>query len=202
MFSRARRRDEAAGDMPDIVLPAPEPVPAVGAKDAALRPKAAKPALGVPSLISADVVLRGVIESDGEVQFDGEIEGDIKAKGLVIGEGARVSGQVLAEKVRVCGTVEGSIRATRVELTAGALVVGDVVHTALAIEAGARFEGNVRHSDDPMGAPADAAMRPAPTPGAPEQPVLEMGAPAPASAPVSPPGIERRAPMRAKADLR
>ncbi|MEE4212472.1 MAG: polymer-forming cytoskeletal protein, partial [Parvularcula sp.] len=115
---------------------------------------------GVPSLISADMVIRGEIHAEGEVQFDGEIDGDIHAKGLVIGEGATVRGEVVAEKVRVAGVVDGRIRATRVELTASAIVRGDVLHTALMIEAGARFEGSCRHSDDPMSGQAAPIQQP------------------------------------------
>lgn len=131
------------------------------------RAKAPRPTpSGVPSLISADMIIRGEIRSEGEVQFDGEIDGDIFAKGLVIGEGASVRGEVVAEKVKVAGTVDGRIRATRVELTATSVVKGDVIHTALMIEAGARFEGSCRHSDDPLndtGAASAPAELPAPS---------------------------------------
>ncbi|MEM1379716.1 MAG: polymer-forming cytoskeletal protein [Pseudomonadota bacterium] len=106
---------------------------------------------GVPSLISADMVIKGEIRSEGEVQFDGEIDGDIRAKGIVIGEGASVRGEIVAEKVKVAGSVKGQIRATRVELTSSARVDGDITHTALMIEAGARFDGTCRHSDQPLG---------------------------------------------------
>ncbi|WP_370335060.1 polymer-forming cytoskeletal protein [Parvularcula marina] len=105
---------------------------------------------GVPSIISSDVVIKGSIESAGEVQFDGEIDGDIKAKGLVIGDGARVDGEVMAEKVRVSGSVEGSIRAVEVELASTAFVKGDITHKSLTIESGARFDGSSEHSDDPL----------------------------------------------------
>jgi len=104
----------------------------------------------VPSLISSDVVIRGSIEAEGEVQFDGVIEGNIGAKGLVIGEGAVVNGEVIADKVKVSGTVEGTIRANLVELAMSAIVKGDIVHTALSIESGARFEGSCRHSETPQ----------------------------------------------------
>ncbi|GGD01684.1 bactofilin family protein [Aquisalinus flavus] len=107
-------------------------------------------AASVPSLISSDVVIRGSIEAEGEVQFDGVIEGNIGAKGLVIGEGAVVTGEVIADKVKVAGTVEGTIRANSVELAMTAIVKGDIVHTALSIESGARFEGSCRHSENPQ----------------------------------------------------
>ncbi|MEM9810045.1 MAG: polymer-forming cytoskeletal protein [Pseudomonadota bacterium] len=157
----------------------------------ASRAKQPRPApSGVPSLISADMTIRGEVRAAGEVQFDGQIDGDIHAKGLVIGEGAEVRGEVVAEKVKVAGSVEGVIRATRVELTATSVVKGDVLHTALMIEAGARFEGNCRHSDDPLSdtvanasarelpAPAHNDLTPAPVP-APREPKLREQAPAP-----------------------
>ena len=116
------------------------------------RSKASRPApFGVPSLISGDMAIEGTIRSEGEVQFDGELKGDIHAKGIVIGDGAAVVGEVVAEKVKLAGTIKGKIRATRVELTASAKVDGDVLHAALMIEAGARFDGTCRHSDDPLG---------------------------------------------------
>ncbi|MEO1040957.1 MAG: polymer-forming cytoskeletal protein [Pseudomonadota bacterium] len=127
---------------------------------------------GVPSLISADMTIRGEVHAEGEVQFDGQIDGDIHAKGLVIGEGAEVRGEVIADKVKVAGAVDGVIRATRVELTATSVVRGEVLHTALMIEAGARFEGNCRHSDDPVNDKSSSSSAPvardlAPAPVAP-----------------------------------
>ena len=106
---------------------------------------------GVPSLISADVTITGALVSRGEIQFDGTIDGDLRADGLVIGEGATVAGEVTAERVRVCGTVEGIVRARRVELAATAVVKGDVMHAALAVEDGARLDGKVCCMEDPVG---------------------------------------------------
>jgi cytoskeletal protein CcmA (bactofilin family) len=180
MFSKARKNEAALAEVADFDAVEPQ-----GARRAAVKqaPRKSPPrAAGVPSLISADVVIRGVVESEGEVQFDGEIEGDLKAKGLVIGEGARVCGEVVAEKVRVAGTVEGSIRATRVELAAGSLVRGDVIHTDLSIEAGAKFEGNVRYSENPLGEASGSARRLPPTQAQP-RPAPETLTAAPAEAP-------------------
>lgn len=114
------------------------------------KPRPAARASNVPSIISSDVVIKGTIESAGEIQFDGEIDGNVEAKGVVIGDGARVVGEVAADKVRVCGSVEGAIRGVQVELASTAQVKGDIIHASLSIENGARFEGNCRHSDNPM----------------------------------------------------
>lgn len=195
MFSRARKKDDVLAEVDDLAPPAPSlDAPPARKSGAKAQAKPSKAPVGVPSLVSGDVTIRGSIESEGEVQFDGRIEGDIRALGLVIGEGAHVAGEVVAEKVRVNGTVEGSIRATRVELASGALVKGDVIHTALAIEAGARFEGNVRHSNEPLSdtAPAPQPAPPAAAPSPSLAPVTEYAAPEPLT----------RTPRQAKADLR
>lgn len=202
MFSKAKKNKDILSEVDMGPVPGAVPMQKSAIDKPVQRTKGARGPAGVPSLISADVVIRGAIESEGEVQFDGEIEGDIRAKALTIGEGARVVGEVIAEKVRVCGTVEGAIRATRVELAAGSLVRGDVMHTALAIEAGAKFEGNVRHSDDPLsdtGTPAPTPMPEANLQAAPVEPALATEASQDFS---GQPTIGRTEPRRAKADLR
>ena len=105
---------------------------------------------GVPSIISADVVMQGNINSAGEIQFDGNLEGDIKAASLIIGEKAAVKGEVICETVTVRGRVEGGIRAKSVSLASTAHIQGDILHSSLSVETGAHFEGNCRHSDDPL----------------------------------------------------
>ena len=105
---------------------------------------------GHPSIISTDVVMRGNINSAGEIQFDGSLEGDIKAGSLIIGDQASVKGEVVCETVTVRGRVEGGIRAKSVSLAATAQILGDILHSSLSVETGAHFEGNCRHSDDPL----------------------------------------------------
>ena len=105
---------------------------------------------GVPSIISADVVIRGNVNASGEVQFDGALEGDIRAASLIVGEKASVKGEIVCENVMVRGRVEGGIRARTVSLAATAHIQGDILHSSLSVESGAHFEGNCRHSDDPL----------------------------------------------------
>ena len=114
---------------------------------------------GVPSIISADVVLRGNVNSSGEVQLDGALEGDIKASTLIVGEKATVKGEIICESVTVRGRVEGGIRAKQVQLAATAHILGDILHSSLSVESGAHFEGNCRHSDDPLSEAAAGDFR-------------------------------------------
>lgn len=105
---------------------------------------------GVPSIISADVSMRGNVNSGGEVQLDGNLEGDIRSAKLIVGEQATVKGEIICDEVFVRGNVEGGIRAKKVSLAATAHILGDILHSSLSVESGAHFEGNCRHSDDPL----------------------------------------------------
>jgi cytoskeletal protein CcmA (bactofilin family) len=118
-------------------------VPAAGAKRN--RPHSA------PTIISADMVITGTLASGGDVQIDGQVEGDVRCIGLVIGDKAEVQGEIYAEDVTIRGKVVGRIRARKVTLAATSHVEGDILHEAFSVEAGAFFEGNCRHSDNPLG---------------------------------------------------
>jgi cytoskeletal protein CcmA (bactofilin family) len=130
------------------------PAPTSGATAAPVQqPPKPRPAAGVrmtPSVISADLVVTGTLSSTGDMQVDGRVEGDVHSAGLVIGEKAVIQGEVLADEVTVRGRVEGSIRARKILLCSTCHVEGNILHEAFAVEAGAFFEGNCRHSDNPL----------------------------------------------------
>tara|TARA_R110002072_G_scaffold49863_31_gene135093 strand:+ start:3197 stop:3835 length:639 start_codon:yes stop_codon:yes gene_type:complete len=102
---------------------------------------------GVPSIISVDLILKGDLESIGDIQIDGQVYGDVKSRSLTVGENAKVVGSIVADRVRVCGRVEGQIQAKNVVLTVTSKVVGDVVHEALEIESGAFIHGLCRRKE-------------------------------------------------------
>ncbi len=101
----------------------------------------------VPSIISADLRINGDLICSGDVQVDGWVEGDIQSRNIVIGEGATVQGGLQAETVRVCGVVNGQIKADSVILEKTAKVTGDVLHKTLAMEQGASLEGMCKRID-------------------------------------------------------
>jgi len=103
-----------------------------------------------PSVIGPDLTINGNLVSRGEVQIDGEVQGDIQGTYVVIGEKARITGGIVAEEIVVRGHVMGSVRGKRVMLQSSSHVEGDIFHQALAIEQGAFFEGKSRRSDDPL----------------------------------------------------
>lgn len=104
-----------------------------------------------PSIISDDLVVHGNLIATGDIQIDGTVEGDVRSQSLTVGEHATITGEVMADDIVVRGRIVGSIRARRVQLATTCHVEGDILHEALAVETGAFFEGNCRHSDDPLG---------------------------------------------------
>jgi cytoskeletal protein CcmA (bactofilin family) len=128
--------------------------------------------------------MRGNITSGGEIQLDGTLDGDIKASSLIIGDKATVRGEVVCENVIVRGRVEGGIRARSVSLASTAHILGDILHSSLQVESGAHFEGNCRHSDDPLSEAATKDFRKArpsttTAPAAPPRPVTTSDEPGP-----------------------
>jgi cytoskeletal protein CcmA (bactofilin family) len=97
-----------------------------------------------PSLISADLHIVGDMHSQGEIQIDGAIDGNIRTHSLLVGEGARIIGEITADSVIVHGNVTGQIKARSVELAKSAHVIGDILHEDLAIETGAFLEGHCK----------------------------------------------------------
>ena len=156
----------------------PAPVPMMAAPQPA--PKRTRQ-LSAPSIISADLVVTGTLVSAGDIQIDGRVEGDVRSLGLVIGDKAEIHGEVYAEDVTVRGKVVGRIHARKVLLAATSHVEGDILHEAFAVESGAFFEGNCRHSDNPLG---DTAKTDAPRQPVTAKPQEAVNAPAALFAPL------------------
>jgi|AGTN01.2.fsa_nt_gi Integral membrane protein CcmA involved in cell shape determination len=125
------------------------------------------------SVIGPDVRIVGNIITQGEMQIDGQVEGDITCQTLVVGEGARIAGAVVAESVRVHGHLSGKIDANTVMIARSAEVVGDITHESLEIEAGGHLEGHLIRKVSQRA----KALLPAE-----DKKVIEAPAPAPAKA--------------------
>lgn len=97
-----------------------------------------------PSIISRDLSVVGDMLSDGEIQIDGKVNGDIRTRILIVGESAKVKGEIVAETCHVLGRVDGQIKAKVVKLSETAHVVGDILHEDLSIETGAFLEGHCK----------------------------------------------------------
>ena len=152
MFTKKPETTNGSGSglsmQPPIAPPPPAARPAQPISTISSRPSRGLEK-GTPSVIGSDLTVMGNMISKGEIQVDGEVQGDINCLQLVVGEKAKITGGVVAEDVVVRGHVMGSIRGMRVTLQSSSHVEGDIYHQSLAIEQGAYFEGKSRRAEDP-----------------------------------------------------
>jgi cytoskeletal protein CcmA (bactofilin family) len=97
-----------------------------------------------PSSLGEELVITGNVESKGDLHLRGHLQGDVHCNSLLVGEAARIQGNVIAEEVVIQGSVVGAVRAAGVVLRAKCHVEGEVVCRRLTIEQGATFEGESR----------------------------------------------------------
>ena len=148
MFTSKNKINEpGAKPAPEIKQTAPvrkEPVSASTAP-------APKKSVSNPSILSADLLVKGNLLSTNDVKVEGKIEGDIRARLLTIGENATVNGHMVGEEVVVDGRVIGEVRGLRVRLNSTSRVEGNIIHETISIESGAHFEGQVKRQENPIG---------------------------------------------------
>ena len=102
------------------------------------------------SRISAGTVFKGELTSPGDIRIDGEFEGKIFSKGrVVVGEKAKVKGDIICINVDFCGTMTGNffVKDT-LTLKKGCKVDGDLNVKRLQVELDASFNGSCRMIDD------------------------------------------------------
>lgn len=98
----------------------------------------------VTGVIDQGCEFEGKLCFHGTVRIGGTFRGEIYTPDtLIVGEGARVQGQIEAGIVIISGEVNGSVRAKhRVEIHRPAIFRGDILTPSLSVDDGVIFEGN------------------------------------------------------------
>lgn len=96
------------------------------------------------TLIGKEVVVEGILRSEGDVQINGQFTGEIALAGdLIIGEHAKVKAEIEAINIYVAGEAEGNIDAKeKLEILETGRVNGSVTSQALSIEPGGILKGS------------------------------------------------------------
>ena len=97
----------------------------------------------IPSIISEGSEFKGNIKTSGEIQIDGVLNGNVRAKQVVVGINGNVHGNITANFLRICGKIEGEIRAETLEIVSSASVKGNVYKKTISMEAGSKIIGNI-----------------------------------------------------------
>ena len=98
----------------------------------------------VTGVIDHGCEFEGKLCFQGTVRIGGTFRGEIYTPDtLIIGEGARVQGQIDAGTVIISGEVSGNVRAKhRVEIHRPAIFRGDILTPSLSVDEGVIFEGS------------------------------------------------------------
>ncbi len=116
------------------------------------KSRPAHPAAGLSSqdevnaILGRGAVFEGRLMFVGTVHIHGQFNGEIRSRDtLVVGEGGKVTGDVLVGAIVCSGEMDGTLRATRsVHLHPPGHVRGIVLSPVLEIEPGAVFEGQTQ----------------------------------------------------------
>jgi cytoskeletal protein CcmA (bactofilin family) len=99
----------------------------------------------INTIIGPNTNLTGDIEAGGFARIDGSIRGDVKANGrVVIGECARVKGNVTGTSITVGGVVYGNIISDgNLVILSTAIVIGDIITRRIQADDGCFINGRV-----------------------------------------------------------
>lgn len=105
----------------------------------------------VSGILDHGCEFEGKLCFQGTVRIGGTFRGEIFTPDtLVIGEGARVDGQIEAGVVIISGEVNASVRAKhRVEIHQPAVFRGDILTPSLSVDEGVIFEGSSKMAHTP-----------------------------------------------------
>ena len=95
------------------------------------------------NLIGKGTVIKGNIQSDGDIRIDGTLIGSIVSKGkVVVGPSGNVEGDIACNDADISGNLKVKITVSEVLLLKpSAKLTGDIITNKLAIESGATFSG-------------------------------------------------------------
>ena len=107
---------------------------------------ATEAASGVEGHLPHQAVLDGTLRTAGDLRITGRATGELHCDGtLTIAEGAHVDARVVAGQLIVAGTLSGEITCCgKLHLLPTARVAGRLTTATLAIEDGARYQGELR----------------------------------------------------------
>ncbi len=97
----------------------------------------------IETFIGDGTLFKGDLSVTKSLRINGTVIGNIKeAANVIIGETAKVKGNISANYIVIDGTVEGNITATEsIELLNKSKVTGDITTVLLSINEGAVFKG-------------------------------------------------------------
>ena len=100
--------------------------------------------ISINTILGHGSAITGNIKINGFVRIDGDIDGNLETDGnIIIGENARIRGNIKAKSAIVGGIVLGNIEASQsIKVLATSAVIGDIVSHKVQVEQNAIIHGH------------------------------------------------------------
>ena len=100
--------------------------------------------ISINTLIGKGSSISGNLKINGFIRIDGDIDGSLETDGnVIIGENARIRGDLTAKSVIIGGIIKGNITAIEnVKILSEATVIGDIISKKVQVEGMAIIHGH------------------------------------------------------------
>lgn len=98
------------------------------------------------SIVAADMIVSGNLQSQGIVRIEGRVTGNVTAADqILLTQGGVIEGDLETKEAVLAGEVHGTVTANeRVEIQTTARLLGDIVTPRLLIQEGGQINGAIR----------------------------------------------------------
>ena len=95
------------------------------------------------SIISADSIIKGDMDSEGDIRIDGKVIGNINCKAkIIIGQQGTIEGNLSGNQADILGTINGNIKMTgQLNLMGNSTINGNIHVGKLQMESSVIFNG-------------------------------------------------------------
>ncbi|MFZ1890636.1 MAG: polymer-forming cytoskeletal protein [Formosimonas sp.] len=99
----------------------------------------------ITTFIGESASFEGNLTAQASIKVDGRINGDMNIEGMIVlGETARITGNVNTTELIVYGHIDGNVNATTLTLKSSGHITGNIHVKNLEIESGASYQGHVQ----------------------------------------------------------
>ena len=100
--------------------------------------------ISINTIIGKGSAISGNLKVNGFIRVDGDIDGSLETDGnVIVGENARIRGDLTAKSVIIGGIIKGNIKASEsVKILSDAAVIGDVLSRKVQVDGSAIIHGH------------------------------------------------------------
>lgn len=104
----------------------------------------------IDTVIGTDIFFKGDIRGESVIRIDGTVEGNLSlSKGIVVGEKAKVTGNLKSDHIIIYGNISGDIVCKALSIKNSGIVNGNIQADNVEIEPGGKYNGNLSMQSSP-----------------------------------------------------